>query len=104
MVKAGEVLVMTANSAVLETISARGIIALLWENGGNVQVQYSYDAGQTWTAPQNALLNGAAFTGELLDSDYDPRWDAIYLVRKTGSTVQLLVSYDAGATWGVLVA
>lgn len=102
--KYAEVLTLTARTAVLETISARGIIVLLWENNGNVQVQYSYDAGQTWTTAQNALLNGSPFTGELLDSDYDPRWDAIYLVRKSGTTVQVLVSYDLGATWSLLVS
>jgi len=99
-----EVLTLTARSAVIETISARGIIVSLWENSGNVQVQYSFDGGTTWTLPQNALLDGSPFTGELLDSDYDPAWDAIYLIRKSGSTVSVLKSYDLGANFSTMIA
>jgi hypothetical protein len=99
-----EVLVLTARTAVIECISARGFMVLLWENNSNVQWQHSYDGGTTWTTPQNALLNGSPFTGELLDSDYDERTGNIYLIRKSGTTLQILESYDFGATFSIKVS
>lgn len=99
-----EVDTMTASSAAIEVDSERAAYVLLWENGGNVQVQISGDGGATWSAAQNALYLGAAFSGTVVDMARDARRDVLLLALESGGAISIYGSQDLGLTWELVAS
>lgn len=99
-----EVATVTATSAAIEVDSERGAYVCLYENGGNVQVQQSGDAGATWTAATDALYLGAAFTGTVIDMARDARRDVLLLALESGGAISIYGSRDLGLTWELVAS
>lgn len=99
-----EVDTMTASSAAIEVDSERAAYVLLWEAGGDVQVQISGDGGTTWSAAQNALYLGAAFSGTVVDMARDARRDVLLLALESGGAISIYGSQDLGLTWELVAS
>lgn len=99
-----EVGTMTASSAAIEVDSERAVYVLLWESGGNVQVQASGDGGTTWSAAQDALYLGAAFSGTVVDMARDARRDVLLLALESGGAISIYGSQDLGLTWELVAS
>lgn len=99
-----EVATVTATSAAIEVDSERGVYVCLYENGGNVQVQQSGDAGGTWTAATDALYLGAAFAGTVIDMARDARRDVLLLALESGGVISIYGSQDLGLTWELVAS
>lgn len=99
-----EVATVTATSAAIEVDSERGVYVCLYENGGNVKVQQSGDAGATWTAATDALYIGAAFTGTVIDMARDARRDVLLLALESGGAISVYGSQDLGLTWELVAS
>ena len=96
---------MTADSAIIAVFERRGLAVCLYESGGAASRLVSEDGGATWESVAAPTLGGATLTGTLVDAAVDERFGgALYVLRKSGSTVTVLRSTDCGATFETVIS
>jgi hypothetical protein len=102
-----EVMTVTAQSALLEVDSERGIVTLFYEDGAGVFVVSSENGGEvgTWGSPAAVQYEDEQLDGTLLDCGHDQRINGRqFLAITIEDDTKVLISEDLGASFGLVLS
>lgn len=101
---AAEVVVMAADTLLVEAISPAGLWVVIAHVGGQVVRRESLDAGGSWSAPTAVQLDGAGMAHTPLTLRYDARAQALLLsYRRADDTHGVAVSRDFGFSFSTVL-